>query len=237
MNIYELIGLIIGDGSIMYNHISKGGKKHYRLMIDGDAKEDQEYFRNLSLFIKKISNKEPTTNIRKMFYKDGRFKGHKLELYINSKYFVSYLVEELNLAHGNKTYTVVIPSKFLEWRYSKHILRGIFESDGSLYFSKSRITLTYPSYPRLEIGTVSKRLAIQVYNILRDRKFKVQFMETKYNYYKIYISGPLMLRRWLKEIGFSNPSTISRYEVWKSLGYYIPKITYEERKKLLKSFK
>ena len=44
-----------------------------------------------------------------------------------------------------------------------------------------------------------------------------------------------MLEKWVKEIGFSNLATITKYDLWKKLGFYIPKITFEERKKLLKA--
>ena len=53
--------------------------------------------------------------------------------------------------------------------------------------------------------------------------------------YKIYLSGEIMLEKWVKEIGFSNLATITKYDLWKKLGFYIPKITFEERKKLLKA--
>ena len=40
MDIYELIGFIIGDGNIYYNKI----KRKYRLELVGNAEEDYDYF-------------------------------------------------------------------------------------------------------------------------------------------------------------------------------------------------
>ncbi len=229
INLYELIGLIIGDGSIMYGWKSKEGKKHYRLYINGDIKDDIEYFKEVSRLVFRICGKKP--KIRASY----KLNDTRLELYIYNKNFVEYLINKLKLDYGKKTFIVTIPRKFTKWRYSKHVLRGLFESDGSLYFSKSRITIKYPSYPRIEIRTVSKRLAHQIYTILKQRKFNVQFMITKYNDFKIYLSGKIMLQKWIEEIGFSNKNTISKYRLWKKFGYYIPNITSKQRKKLLKT--
>ena len=223
MNIYELIGLIIGDGSIYYNP----KKSQYRLSISGDVKEDRKYFEDISRFIFQLTSRKPNIVARKML------KGHCLELNTNNKKFVNFLINEMELPKGKKTFTVFIPEKFLNWKYSKHIIRELFESDGSLYFSKSKV-IKYPSYPRIEIRTSSKKLANQAFILLKNKDFKVQFMKTKYKDYKIYLSGKEMLDKWVKEIGFSNESTISKHQLWEKLGYYIPRITFEQRKKLLK---
>ena len=45
-----------------------------------------------------------------------------------------------------------------------------------------------------------------------------------------------MLEKWIKEIGFSSKKNITKYLLWKKLGYYIPKSTLKERESLLKSF-
>ena len=225
----ELVGLIIGDGHIMYN--SK--KRIYRLTISGDVKEDKKYFRKILKTIFEITNRVPKIRERKVIVR-GEYKGDSLELYTNHKKFVEYLINELELTYGgDKAFKVIIPTKFLDWNYSKHILKGIFESDGSLYFSRSKV-MKYPSYPRLEIRTSSKRLAYQILEILNKRNYNIRIMETKYGDFKVYLSGEEMLNKWLKEVGFSNVNTITKYKLWKKLGYYIPKITARQRRKILK---
>lgn len=218
----ELVGLIIGDGSIIYNHNGQN-----RLSISGDVEEDEIYFEKIGDIIFKLSGKQPKIRTRE------RLKGQELELYINNKKFVRYLVNNLDLDCGNKTFTVSIPEKFLGRKQSKHILRGLFEADGSLYFSKSKVR-GMPSYPRLEIRTVSEKLAVQVWSLLKERKFSVQILQTKNKDFKIYLSGEKMLEMWIREIGFSNENTMTKYLLWKKLGHYIPHITALERKKLLK---
>src|SRR3989344_5244255 len=184
MNIYELTGLIIGDGCILYNKRNRT----YRLEIAGDVKQDQLYFKEISELIRKLTNKMPWVIIRK------NEKGYGLHLILNNKKFVEFLINKIGLPYGKKTFTIVVPNKFLKWRYFKHILRGIFESDGSLYFSKSKV-IDYPSYPRIEIRTSSKNLAFQIFKLLKNKNFKVQFMKTKYKDYKVYLNGEVMLNK------------------------------------------
>ena len=218
----ELIGLIIGDGHILYRYRNKSN----RLSISGDVDQDYKYFQTISNFISSLTGKHPKIRIRTLK------KGKALELYIDNKKFVDFLVDDLELQHSNKTFTVTIPEKFLEWNYAQHILRGLFEADGSLYFSKSKVT-KYPTYPRLEFRTSSENLAYQIFNILRKNKFNAQIMKTKYNDFKIYLSGEKMLYKWINEVGFSNRNTLTKYLLWEKLGYYIPQISPIEREKLI----
>jgi len=223
MNIYELIGVIIGDGNIIYNK----NNKQYRLEITGNATEDKEYFINLSKIINKISNKKPT--IRERSHK----KGKSLDLHINNKIFIEFLIKKIGLPCGRKTFTIKIPEKLINWKYSKHIIRGIFESDGCIFFSKSKV-FKYPTYPRLEIRTSSNKLKDQLMEILKERGFKIRLID-KCKTCKIYLSGPRMLNKWVKEIGISNIKNKTKINLWKKLGYYIPKTNLKQRKRILAS--
>ena len=219
MNVYELIGVILGDGYIRYNPTTR----IYGLEITGDAKDDQEYFANLSDFIETIAKKKPKLFIR------NEVKGRSLRLSIYSKKFAEYLIHGLSIAHHNKTFDGSIPEKFIDWKYSKHIIRGLFETDGSIYFSKSR-RINHPSYPRIELVTSSKKLALQMANILKQKDFNIHTRTRKSDKtFRLYLSGSIMLEKWVNEIGFSSMKKFSKYLLWKKYGYYLPKITYAQR--------
>ena len=223
LNFYELVGMILGDGSLWYYPT----KRVYGLEITGDAKDDQEYFSKLSELITKIAKKKPKIRIKK----EKLGKSLKLELY--SKKFVEYLINEVGITNKNKTMNAEIPKKYLNWKFSKHVIRGLFEADGSLYFSKSKKG-KYPSYPRVEIKTSSKKLVSQLTSLLKQKAFKIQTRTNKINKtIGVYISGPKMLEKWIKEIGFSSMKKYSRYLIWKKFGYYIPRISYKKRLVLL----
>jgi len=223
LNFYELIGVILGDGSLWYYP----SKRVYGLEISGDAKDDHDYFSKLAELIEEIAKKKP--KIRVKIEKLG--KSLKLELY--SKKFVEYLINEVGISHKDKTKSTEIPSKYLDWNFSRHIIRGLFESDGSLYFSKSKKG-RYPSYPRVEIKTSSRKLAEQLVKLLKQKAFKIQARTSKSDKtIGVYASGSEMLEKWVKEIGFSSMKKYSKYLVWKKKGYYIPSMSYQERLVLL----
>ena len=225
-NLAELVGVIIGDGSILYNK----EKRIYRLEIAGNATEDIEYFNKLKEIINKISLSKNRAKIRFRKHKLGK----SITLYINNKNFIKYLIQKLKLPSGKKTFSIKIPQKFLNWNVSKHILRGIFESDGSIYFSKSKL-IKYPNYPRIEIKTSSKNLKKQIVKLLEQNNFKVQTLDSNSDKTtKIYISGDIMLNKWVKEIGVSSIKNQSKIALFKKLGYYMPKSTLEDRRKILK---
>ena len=219
VNFYELIGVILGDGCIKYYP----SHPVYTLEITGDAKDDQEYFNRLKGLIAKITNKTPTLRISRQ--KGGR----ALRLELHSKKFLEFLLNDVGIVNKKKSFNAEIPKKCLGWKYSKHILRGIFETDGSIYFSKSK-RIKYPSYPRIEIKTSSKKLASQMFNLLKQKAFKVQTRPSRTDKtIRVYLSGPEMLEKWLKEIGFSSMKKYSKYLFWKKFGYYIPRIPYKKR--------
>jgi len=200
MDIYELIGIIIGDGHIIFDP----KESQYRLEIFGNASEDNEYFNDIADFIEKLIKIRP--HIRRRSGKEANC----LVLYINNKGLIEHLINGFRLPYGNKTYNVKIPKNLVNWKFSRNIIRGIFESDGSLYFSRIK-NHKYPKYPRVTIRSVSKSLIKQLKWILEKKGFSVHKHKDKNGLaIKLYISGYFMFNKWLKEIGFSNPKTISK---------------------------
>ena len=118
----ELIGIIIGDGNVYYN--PKLGKYYFE--ITGDPKLEREYFEYVSNLVQEIIHKKPTIRI------GGR--GLKLRLY--SKEFIEFLVYKLNFPYGKKSEIITIPRKINNWNLSKYCIRGITDTDGSLFLSK-----------------------------------------------------------------------------------------------------
>jgi len=221
MNLYEFIGIMIGDGCLLYY------PKHriYGIEITGNAIEEKDYYEKISKFMQGEFNLKPRIYVRSMT------SGKGLKLISYNKNLANYLLK-LGIK-GNKTYNVKIPKNLLCWDKSKHIIRGIFETDGSLYFSRSKITIKEPSYPRLEITTVSYELADQIVQILSENGFSVQCHMNR-SAIVIYMSGENMLNKWIQDIGFSSDKNWSKYLLWKELGYYIPRISLPERISLLR---
>ena len=190
-NLAELIGIIIGDGNIYYNP----NLRKYYFEITGDPKLEKEYFNYILILVYNILNKRPKV----------RVGGSGLRLRVYSKDFVEFLINIVKLPHGKiKGKTVKIPKCINNWGLLRCCIRGITDTDGSLFFSKKGNNLKYPS---IEITTISKDLAFQIREILKNkyrirlRKFSKENINDKY---VVSVNGNIMVNKWIKGIGFSN---------------------------------
>ncbi len=194
----ELVGIIIGDGNIHYNQSSRS----YFIEITGNLKE-KEYYNYISrLFVLAVG-------------KPGRIRllENCIKLRIYSKEFVEFLIKDLRLCYNKgKCYNVEIPETILNSEHYKECIRGIFDTDGSYFFSKKSHTNHYPC---IEITTCSKKLANQITYKLRP-EFRTKLREDKRrNFskglsYKIALNGKEETQKWFKQIGSSNPYKYKR---------------------------
>ena len=118
----------------------------------------------------------------------------------------------------------------------KRCLRGIADTDFTLIFTRDH------KYPRICAQFASEMLVRDIEKDLRTLGFT---LNVSYNGKRknnkgnewitnmINLDGPHNLKRWMKEIEFSNLRIISRYKVWKKYGYLKPKSTLPERLELL----
>lgn len=223
MDIYELIGFAIGDGHIFY---SKAHRK-YKLELAGNAVEDKDYFESINRFLISKTGTKPQLFVR------NHKRGKSLCLNLYNKKFVDMLID-YGLPAGKKTFTIEIPNK-LSKKNEKSILRGLFEADGCLYFSRSK-KCEFPTYPRLEIKTSSPKLLKQLKNILQDRSFKIYIKNPSGDKtFAIGLSGENSLEKWRKEIGFGGLKNKSKYQLWKINGFYIPKTSLPARLRKLEA--
>jgi len=218
MELYELIGFIIGDGNIYYNEKYRA----YRLELCGNVEEDYDYFKQINKFLEETTNRKPILFTRK------EVKGKSIRIQFNNKEFIDKLVE-IGLPKGKKTFNIKIPDKLLKDEIMLLILKGLFEADGCLYFSKSK-KIEYPSYPRLEIRTSSPLLVEQIKNFLKEQGFKIYIKHpVSDRTFSIVLSGENMLQKWIDKIGFSSEKNTTKYKIWKTKGFYIPNTQLKDR--------
>ena len=194
----ELIGIIIGDGCL------SNSSKRYTIEIIGSPKEERYLKYHVYNLLSKFSGKKPKVLLRE----------RALRIRIESKAFFTYLITKIGLVYGkNKAKRIFIPDLLVEggWDYLKHILRGIIDTDGSVFTSDKPGS---PDYPSIEITTISKKLALQLFRILKGRRFRVTIRNYKPKHgertFKIGLNGYKMLEKWEREIGFSNYKNISK---------------------------
>lgn len=221
MDIFELIGFIIGDGNIYYNPI----RRVYRLELVGNVEEDYDYFDLIEDFlIRNVSGSKPFKFIRK------EPKGKSLRIQLNNKQFVDYLIG-LGLPKGKKTFDISIPLEIYSSREKMiSLVRGVFEADGCLYFSFSK-KIAYPSYPRIEIKTSSPMLVKQLRGFFLSEGFKVYVKKGRT--FSLQISGESMLNLWKEKIGFPSLKNKTKYALWKSKGFYTPYTNLKNRLELI----
>jgi hypothetical protein len=141
----------------------------------------------------------------------------------------------------NKTKIVKIPNKIKnDEELLKSCIRGIGDTDFTLLFTKRKKNMNY--YPRISAQFASKNLVKDLENSLRNLGFT---LNVKYDYEindkrgyswitnQINLDGPNNLNKWLNLIGFNNPRIMTKYLVWKKLGYLPKNILLPERLKIL----
>lgn len=190
----ELIGALMGDG-----HIStKCGK--YIIGFTGDKITDREYFQYLEQLIFVVWGKKVKAKITK----------NAVRIKFDSKQIVERITNFFGIpANKGKGQKVVIPPKiYSNWDLAKNTLRGLFDTDGSIFVADKPGS---PQYPSIELTTTSKNLARQVKALLSERGYRVANIWgycsklSKLTAYKVPLNGRKNLGNWLREIGFSNP--------------------------------
>lgn len=203
----ELVGAIIGDG-----HIYRKNRK-YQIGLTGNSKTDKDYFERL----KELISSE--------WKKEVKIKGYSnmnvIRIVFDSKSICEFLINDLQMFHGRgKCWNIIIPKKIYEdWNLVKNTIRGIADTDGSVFVSKKP---GIEKYPCIEMTTTSEGLAIQLKELLNENGFKATLrLEKRKNpnpnalpSYKVALNGQKNLKKWIEEIGFTNP-----YKLARAVGY------------------
>ena len=129
--IAEIVGIYIGDG-----HIYRKDNK-FQIGFTGNPITDLELFERLKELIKKEFDKDINFKIR----------ARGLRTAFRSKIVSNLLVNELGLTYGKgKSERVIIPEKIAsDWDLARHTIRGIMDTDGSVFVSKKPRIEKYPS--------------------------------------------------------------------------------------------
>ena len=216
----ELIGVILGDG---YIH-----KISDTIVITGSL-DDYKYYKNYLLPL-----------AQKLFESKGciYFQREKGACYfsINSKMAMKIILD-IGLKSGKKNYRM--PNKIKKRALYPHILRGIFDTDGCLKFSKQSRKVNY--YPRIQFALMPSDITNFISIMLEKLEIKhgkwtednSRGFQTNSKLVYFHISGTDNLENWMKVIGTHNPVHITKYMIWKKYGHYTPKLTLSQRFNLL----
>lgn len=187
----ELIGMHVGDGTL---YQTKSGTLVWEMRGGLDEKDYYDY---VSKLIKNVFNVEV-----KPKYRGPNSYGVQTTNKLITKFFL-----DKGFKPGKKVYTVRIPD-FIKKDSTKNqiaFVRGLFDTDGCIYFDKNRTAYSY--YPRIEFGLASGNLVEDLFELFRKCGFEVYKWKIKRKdgmEFKIRLSGFLNLKKWIKEIKPAN---------------------------------
>ncbi len=228
----EILGIHIGDGCIS---ITNSYKEYY---LGGDITQERDYHLN---WVSELYNKNimiPLYN-KKVEYKN-RPKVGIIGFHVFDGKIVNFFLN-LGVESGSKI-NVEVPKLIMEKKsIYKRFLRGLFDTDGCIYFDKNRSSKNpINNQPTIKLSSVSSKLIEQVFSMLvriglhpRMRK-PYKGKKDKHKLYSILIYQRGDIKYFIKSIGFKNPKHLTKWKVYKKLGFCPPKTTLRERKKILK---
>ncbi len=196
----EFVGALLGDGCIgIYNCRAKNKTKiQHRVKITSHSIDDREYVNYLFDLIKNIFDIEPL--IRKK-------KNEKtIELLIFKKDILNFLVEKLGLKLAPKWKRAKIPEIYINNKLELKVLRGYFDTDGSVVLTNNNNTL----YPRLEMKISPAPMQKQFIEILKRNNFHFGAYEIGKGKVRVQLNGKIQLNKWVKKVGFSNSKHIKK---------------------------
>ncbi|MDP3733965.1 MAG: LAGLIDADG family homing endonuclease [Nanoarchaeota archaeon] len=203
-NVAELVGIILGDGHLH--------TKQYLITIVGGLEDLNYYEKRVIPLFQSLFCKIPT--LRK------RNDSNAYYLMIYSKDIFNFLLNDIGMRRGIKKESSVPDIIFSDKNLMRAFVRGLFDTDGCLKFSKQGRNINY--YPRVQIALRKSPLANQLADLFKILDFPYgSWTESRFSGIVFYqISGKKNTERWFKEISPQNEVHTTKYEFWKKLGYY-----------------
>ncbi len=194
----ELYGILLGDGWL--SRLKYKNKTINLIGISGHAKLDREFFLYCKKNIKRLLNRNA--------YLKERPKYNSIELNFTHKMFLIFMNNKLYFPIGKKI-DLQIHKKIIKLGFNglRHVIRGIFDTDGSFYLDKTPVGNPYPC---ISIQMKSPVLIGQLYAILLEKGFKIIYKKNKQGKDKITLKGNKQLIKWMSEIGSSNPKHFNK---------------------------
>ena len=147
----KFIGIMLGDGSI---------RSKYQLTVSFNYKTDREFAEHVARLIKRLFAVEHIISKRK--------DSLGADIVISSASVIDFLLKQ-GLKAGNKVKNQVdIPAWIKsDMEFQKACLRGLVDTDGSLYCHRYKVNNKWYEYLKLDFTSCSKPLLRSVYAIFR----------------------------------------------------------------------
>lgn len=190
----EFMGILFGDG-----HVGK-----YQTTVTLDSKTDAEYIDYIVEYIQKHFHITPGTRKRK----DAR----AIEIYISSVSFSRQMVQH-GMKDGNK---IKKGFRIPQWifqsnTYLKVFIRGLFDTDGSVYMDRKMVRGKPYAYSGIAITSASPDLRNDIVRAFKQLGFSPT-CTTKQN--SIFLRTRKDIKSYFSKITSHNPKHCVRYEMF-----------------------
>jgi|SRR3989344_1385144 len=204
----EFYGILLGDGWL--SNFKAGNKRVWIIGVSTNLKLERKFLEYYSSIVNKRFNRKGTIREKPV--------GNVIEFIFSHKYLLKYFNEALGFPIGKKENLEINKIIYdLDFSRLKYVIRGIFDTDGSFYLDKNRRKKNY--YPIISIHMKEPKLIKQINDILKNNGFSVNYDE-KNNMIKL--KGHSQLKKWLSEIGSSNPYKLIKMKRASQQSFYSP---------------
>jgi len=185
----EFIGIMIGDGSV----------GSYQISVTLDARTDVEYALYVGRLASRLFGIEVATTVRE--------KQGCIVLTLSSVELSAYLVS-LGLPRGNKVMQAVAMPQWVanDLGHATACVRGIFDTDGSVFQEVHKIKDARYSYPRAALVSASLPLLQDVHGVLCRLG-----VDAKVRSRRVSIERFTDIEKYFRIVGSSNPKHLRRY--------------------------
>ncbi|MCK5624605.1 LAGLIDADG family homing endonuclease [Candidatus Pacearchaeota archaeon] len=234
-NTAELVGLSFGDGGLTYRKNSN----RVKFQLRGHLIEDKEHYDSyiIPLFNREVMVPLFSRKVGIVFNKRTKFYGLSVES-VNIEFPLNFI----GIPSGVKN-ELSIPKWIKQDRkYLRRFLRGFLDTDGCIFCQKNYSIKNnkFHTQIRIHLSCTSENLMKEIYRMLKSMDFKTLIYSQepcgngKRKSYVVKICGGIQVYKWMEEIGSKNPKHITKYLIWKKLGFCPPYTSLNERKKILK---
>lgn len=185
----ELIGVILGDGSIAKYHVA----------VTLNSVDDLEYSHYVVSLFEKIFKVLPKVYVRK--------RTKALDIVVARVNLVSFLIER-GLVPGHKVRNQVsIPKWIMENSvYARACVRGLVDTDGTFFKHKYFVKDKMYSYNKISFSSASEPLRSDVLVVLTAAGIKAHCSTTN-----VRIDAVEDVKKFMKLIGSSNPKHLKKH--------------------------
>lgn len=202
----EFVGIMLGDGSIGKYQCSRGdGSSSKQFVVKVTiSKDESEYESHISVLFEDLFGIEPVSYQKK--------NENTLDIRCFDRDLFDFLTEEVGLKTAPKKGRAEIPEKYTAEKFRKEVLRGYFDTDGSLVLTDNNGYL----YPRLEMKISHSPMQEQFIQLIENEGFRFGDYELEKGKIRIQMNGKEQLQKWVEEIGFNNQRHLTKLERFRS---------------------